>query len=366
MKKNLFLLFFSILIPFIFLELILFYFGKYQNLTKHNLSPSEAIYERSHSSIHYYKHPDLNYIIKNYYDQDGVKNNQKKITSEKKNIIGFFGDSFTENVGVNKDFEYSNILNNHLKNYNIVNYGVGGYSADQVFIRFLKYKQHDIKYIFYLIMPGDEVFSTKSIFTENGDYYIDKPNLNLFFRFIGKLNSTYFFLEGYYKIKSLLNASYSKINVENFNSILSNKIYHKFYHKSLDNCENQASENKNKKHFNCKKKLLNLLKIFNKEAELNNAKFFVLVYPDSNFISSFEKIISMEENNISYFILDKNLAYNEKLIFKNPTDFHWNEYGNIFYAKNISKIFSQINLSNKKIDFIDYLKKVDLFYENYE
>ena len=47
-------------------------------------------------------------------------------------------------------------------------------------------------------MPGDEVFSTKSIFTENGDYYIDKPNLNLFL-VIGKLNSTYF-LEGYYKV----------------------------------------------------------------------------------------------------------------------------------------------------------------------
>ena len=59
-----------------------------------------------------------------------------------------FGDSFTENIAVYKDFEFSNILNQKVKNYKFVNYGVGGYSADQVFIRYLKYQDHDIKYIF--------------------------------------------------------------------------------------------------------------------------------------------------------------------------------------------------------------------------
>ena len=180
MKKNFFLLLFSILIPFIFLEIALIFFDKFPNLTNQNLIPSKALYERSISSVHYYKHPDIDYIIQNKYDRDGVKNNKTQTTSEKKNIIAFFGDSFTENVGVDTKFEFSNILNNLISDYNIVNYGIGGYSADQVFIRFLKYKHHDIKYIFYLLMPGDEVFSTKSKFYDNGTYDIHEPNLNIF------------------------------------------------------------------------------------------------------------------------------------------------------------------------------------------
>ncbi len=364
MKKNFFLLLFSILIPFIFLEIALISFDKFPNLTNQNLIPSEALYERSVSSVHYYKHPDLDYIIQNKYDRDGVKNSKTQTTSEKNNIIAFFGDSFTENVGVNTKFEFSNILNNLISDFNIVNYGIGGYSADQVFIRYLKYKHHDIKYIFYLLMPGDEVFATKSEFNDNGTYNIHEPNLNTFFRLVGKLRLTYFFIDGYYRLKSLINESYSKTNIKNYNLILSNKLYQKFYHKNFDNCKNFPLKKDSKININCQKKLLNLLKTFNKEAKLNDIQFFVLVYPDSNFISFFKETINMEKNKINYFILDRNLAYNQKMIFKNPNDFHWNEHGNIFYVQNILKIFSKINLNNKSINLNDYQKKIDLFYEN--
>ncbi len=360
MKKNFFLLLISILIPFIILEIALIFFGKFQNLTNQNLIPSETLYERSVSSSLYYKHPDLDYTIQSNYDRDGVKNNKTVSTSEKKNIIAFFGDSMTENVGVNTKFEFSNILNNLISNYNIANYGIGGYSADQVFIRFLKYKHHDIKYIFYLLMPGDEIFSTKSEFNDDGTYNIHEPNLNIFFRLIGKLRLTYFFIDGYYRLKNLINKSYSITNTKNYNSILSNKLYQIFYHKGLNNCRFTIHADK----VNCQKKLLNLLKIFNKEAKLNNIEFFVLVYPDLNFISYFKETLNMKKNEINYFILDNNLAYNKKMIFKNPNDTHWNEYGNIFYAQNILNIFSKINLNNKIINLNEYQKKIDLFYEN--
>lgn len=36
-----------------------------------------------------------------------------------------------------------------IKNYEIVNYGIGGYEIDSIFLRYNKYKDHDInKYIF--------------------------------------------------------------------------------------------------------------------------------------------------------------------------------------------------------------------------
>tara|TARA_Y100000816_G_scaffold291895_1_gene284858 strand:+ start:1522 stop:2622 length:1101 start_codon:yes stop_codon:yes gene_type:complete len=364
MKKNLILLVSSILIIIFVLEFYLKFFGKYQNLTQHNLRPSEAIYERAQSSLHNYKHPDLNYKIQNYYDSEGVKNFDKTITSSKKNIIGMFGDSFTENIGIDKKFEYSNILNQNLENYNIVNYGVGGYSADQVFIRYLKYKHHDIKYIFYLLMPGDEGFSTKSKFYADGSFVIYQPKLNMFFQAIGKLNITYFFIDSYYIMKSIFSDSYSSNKIENYNSIFTNKIYKKFYHKDLNKCKHLTDKIKNKNYEDCKLNLLNLLKIFQSQAETNNIKFYVLVYPDPDFIIFFQEVLKIEKNNITYFILDFELINNKKLIFKNPFDPHWNEYGNIVYANNLLNIFAELSLENKKIDLNKFFKKVDTFYAN--
>ena len=275
-----------------------------------------------------------------------------------------FGDSFTENIGVDKKFEYSNILNKNIENYNIVNYGVGGYSADQVFIRYLKYKHHDIKYIFYHIMPGDEGFSTKSKFYSDGTFIIDKPKLNVLFQAIGKLNITYFLVDSYYVLKSILSDSYSSNETGNYSSILSNKIYKQFYHQDLKKCKHLQKKIEYKDFVDCKLGLFNLLKIFQSEAELNKIEFYVLVYPDPNFIYFFEEVLKMEKNNISYFVLDFELANNKKLIFKNPKDFHWNEYGNIIYANNLQKIFSQVGLESKKIDINKFFKKVDTFYAN--
>ncbi|WP_440643265.1 hypothetical protein [Candidatus Pelagibacter sp. HIMB123] len=364
MKKNLILLASSILIIIFLLEFYLKFFGKYQNLTKHNLSPSEAIYERSHSSNHNYKHPDINYIIQNYYDVDGVKNFEKTPTSSKKKIVGMFGDSFTENIGVDKEFEYSNILNQNIENYNIVNYGVGGYSADQVFIRYLKYKHHDIKYLFYLLMPGDDGFSTKSKFYSDGKYIIDQPKLSLFFQAIGKLNITYFLVDSYYFLKSILSDNYSSTETGNYNSILSNKIYEQFYHQDLKKCKHLQKKIEYKDFVDCKLGLFNLLKIFQSETENNNIEFYVLVYPDPNFVNFFEEVLKLEKNNISYFVLDSELVNNKKFIFKNPFDKHWNEYGNIVYAKNLQNIFSKLGLDSKKIDINKFFKKVDTFYAN--
>ena len=86
MKKKIVLLIFSILLPIILIEILLNFNGKYKNLTSTKLIPSDSIYERPSSSIQKQKHPDLKYIINNYFDEDGVKNFTNTKTSNKKNI----------------------------------------------------------------------------------------------------------------------------------------------------------------------------------------------------------------------------------------------------------------------------------------
>ena len=237
MHKNIFLLFFSILFSLLVMELFLFIFGKYDNLVINNLEPSPAIYERAHTSIQRHKHPDLNYVIINKFDSDGVKNFGDIITSDKKNIIGIFGDSMVENIAVDNKFEFSTLLDQTLKNYKVVNYGTGGYSADQIFIRYLKYKNHDLKHVFYLFTHGDKIFQTKSTFNDDGSYLINYPELNNFYNTIGKIRLTYLVVDSYFLFKNIFNTNFTLSSEKNYKSILANKIYKKFYSKDYQICD---------------------------------------------------------------------------------------------------------------------------------
>jgi len=361
MKKNILLIIFSVISTFFLLEIILSLSGKYKNLTDIKLTPSDAIYERPHSSIQKHKHPDLNYILTNYFDKDGVKNFEEIQTSKKKNIIAIFGDSFTENIAIDKKFEYSNVINNHINDYKVVNYGVGGYSADQVFIRYLKYKNHDIKHVFYFFMPGDIGFSTNIKFFDDGKYVLNKKKINSIYQLIGKFNLTYFAIDSFYIIRSILRKNHTTVDPENYNSILANKIYAKFYTKNLKRCiDNKES---------CNKNFINLLKTFKKEVEKNNSKFHLLIYPNKQHISDFKNILKATDTKFNYYILNGNLEYNysnrrHKYQFKN--DGHWNEYGNVLFADNLIKIFNDLDIESKKMNYDNIYKEIDLFYNQHK
>ena len=360
MKKNLILLFFTIIFSIIFIEFILSISGKYKNLTKNKLKPSDAIYERPSLSMQNNKHPDLNHIIVNTFDKDGVKNFNQTPTSQKKNIIGIFGDSMTENITVDPKFEFTSLINKKLNNHTIVNYGIGGYSADQSFIRYLKYKDHDLKHVFLFLLPGDEGFSTKSTFSDNGEYKIHKTKLSIFYQIIGKLNLTYFVLDSFYNIRYLLKRDHAKIDAINYNSVLANKINRRFYNKDLIHCHLTPNF--------CEKNLSNLLKIFKKEVEKNNAKFHILVFPEDNYISYLSKIIKDTGEDFNFYILDKKLNVvrteltrtSKELVFIN--DAHWNEYGNLAFANNLLNIFNKIGIKLDSLKLNITTEDIDFFY----
>lgn len=366
MLKKIFLLFFSLFLSLIFIEIYLKFLGRYDNLTKNNLKPSQAIYERAHSSIQNHKHPDINYTIINYYDKSGVKNFDQIDTSKKKNIIGIFGDSFAENIAIYKDFEYSYLLDKRTEDFNVVNYGIGGYSADQVFIRYLRYKKHEIKYVFFLLMPGDQGFSTKSKFENDGKFKIDTPKLNSFYHFLGKLNLTYFFIDTYYFFKSKISQNYTLTHLDNYNSVLANKIYKKFYHSDLKNCKDNFKSQKDFINDICAKNLINLLHIFRNKVVENGSKFYVLIYPNLKHIEYFNRIIYDEKNDFNFYILNKKLGFgstvnNRKINFEN--DAHWNEYGNVFFAKNLLEIFDEVGIKTTNLNIDKIYNKIDEFYK---
>lgn len=354
MKKNLILLFFSTFLVLLFFEFILELNGKYINLKNSKLVSSYSIYSRPLNSFQKYKHPDLDYIIKNYFDSDGVKNYfNDTITSKKKNIVGIFGDSFSENIGVDPDFEFSNILNREVIDYKIVNYGVGGYNIDQAFIRFLENKHHDLKYVIYFLY-NDRQFSKDLIsFDKDGQYKIKTIELNYIAQLLGKLNLSYFFLDSFYRIRSNFFSNHELVDINNYSKIIANKI-------ALAKMNKQQRTDNN---------FINILSAFKNESENIGAQFFVIIYPDNKNIEYFKKAISDKNLNIKYYILDSTLHNNKNLFFVN--DAHWNEYGNLAFASNLREILIENGIkfnnnfynSNKKVinNFYTKYKNVNLF-----
>lgn len=340
MKKNFTLFIFSIFFSIFIIEIFLKVTGLYSDLSNAVLEPSDSIYEKPKNAIQKHKHPDVDYVITNYFDFDGVKNFKKITTSKKKNIIGIFGDSFTENYAIDFKFEFSNILNTNIIDYEIVNYGVGGYQAEQVFLRYIKYKNHDLKYVFYFFMPGDQESYKLLTFDNNGKYMINKIKVNPVFQILGKLNITYLSIDVFLKLRSLIYDDYSLMEKNNYAQMLANKIARN---------QNKESSGYDLNHF------AQLIQLFQKTTESNNAKFYVILYPDKNHINYFQQAIELLNLKIDYFILDDSLINNKKLQFKN--DDHWNEFGNLEFARNI-KYFLNNNL---KINFTndDNYKKVE-------
>lgn len=344
--RNVILFFTSIFFSFVIIEFSLRAFGMYSNLANTKLVASDAIYERPKNSYQKQKHPDVNYVVTNYYDFDGVKNNTSLTTSKKKNIIAFFGDSFTENVAVDPIFEFSNMLKKKIKNYEIVNYGIGGYEIDSIFLRYNKFKDHDIKYIFYLYFPGDENLSKIIKFDENNNLIISKIKINYFYQLIGRLNITYLAIDSFYIFRSFLYSNHSVINVDNYNQILANKI----------------AKSKQQKPQAELDEFFNILKKFQEVAELNQVNFTVLVFPTKGSIEFFNTFIKNKDYKINYVILNEELNNNPKLRFKN--DPHWNEYGNLEYAKNLYEIFIKKNLNvNELSNFSIEKNSIDSFYQ---
>jgi hypothetical protein len=346
--KNLGLVIASLLLSILLIEIILKIQNKYNYLTKNELIASDSVYERPFNSKQKHKHPDLNYIIQNYFDMDGVKNFSKIETSQKKNLIGMFGDSFIENIAVDRIFEYSTLLNENINNYQVINYGIGGYSAELAFLRYLKYQdKHDLKYVFYMFFPGDQKSKSLINFHKNGSFEVKKNKINLFIKLISKLNLTYFLIDIFYKIRSFLFEDHSLIDINNYSQVLANRIAKKNYNELKEDSEY----------------FYKLLNAFQNEVKKNNGKFFVIIFPDKNNINYFEKTIKNYNLKINYFILDSELAYSKELFFIN--DGHWNEKGNLLFAKNLEKIFDNSGIHfNKKIDENIIIFNINNYYKN--
>ena len=350
---------FSTILGLIIFEFFLNIYGKYSNLSKNELVISSSLYEKPKSSTLINKHPDLDILIKNKFDEDGVRNHDKIRTKNKKNIIAFFGDSHTENINISDEFQFITLLDKYFDKKNFVNYGVGGYSLDQIFIRYLNFQKHDIDHVYYVFCSNDansSIVKNNLIKYKNDDYEILKPKFNVLERAIGKLNLTYFLIDVYYNLRAIIFKNHTNIDISNY----SKKLTEKLYYKSLEKKNTTYEDIDRLNLFN------KILKTFKNEVIKNNAKFSIIILPFKEENDIFDKTI-FEKND--YDIINLYTSYKEisdnlrdRIIFKN--DSHMNEYGNLFvYQLLKEKILNE--KSTKDFEYENGIKiKIDNLYLN--
>lgn len=170
--------------------------GRYEHLVKAPLVASNTIWERPPHSVEEMRHPDVDVMVETRTDAQGIRNHSTEPTETKENIIGVFGDSFTENRRVNDEFTFTSLLDGATRPAaRVVNYGVDGYGVDQAYLRYKKYETHDIRHVVYVFGANDlrNLYETglASIVPGQEDVTFSVPAARPIYRLLGRLRLTY-------------------------------------------------------------------------------------------------------------------------------------------------------------------------------
>ena len=352
-SQNLALTIFAVIFSLVGAEIALRLDGRYHDLASRELIPSPAIWEPIANQIEYVKHPDLGVPLEIRYDKDGVRNHSEPSTSEKRNIVGFFGDSFTENRRVENRYSFTSILDGAARpGARVVNYGVDGYGLDQSYLRYKKYERHDIQHVVYVFCENDlrNLYETGlTEVTQNGNIAFVPAKDNHLYRLIGRLHVTYLTISAYYQARALFNAKWKWKRVgpvkwganhglhrARFEDQYASLITMNFLSPAPSLATSQLS-----------RKFLLLLEKWKHEVEISNRTFSILVLPWKINDEVAAKLFHRFDGTVVY-----SNAYFENCqncIFQN--DGHWNEHGN--------ELIAQFILSNSAFPFRELFKIIE-------
>ena len=331
------------------------------------------IHSNPRNKIYYTTHPDTLQKHVLFRNNWGCRQNREFDELKKPNVIriGFYGDSFTENILMPSEYSLTEpldyMLNKTAKSFEIINYGTHGYGTDQVYLQYSSEdKYSDI--VIYLYTNNDILDLTTNELIEldknNKIFYKPFRGSSLLKRISRKYYLTYWVLER--RLKRSIHSS----------DLIDDDNYGKW---SRGETRKRRSNYKNKLDFSMMdEKTLKSVEIFKtillamKNDVKNNAGDFYVGFNPS-FDKSLRKqdmIIQQIVNDIGIETIDlyqkfsnekkinlapyKRLQNDEKYLinikFKN--DPHWNEEGNKLAAVYLFKFIStKLNMTTSD-DFI--------------
>ncbi len=122
------------------------------------------------------RHPDSGLYHSYYWNNLGMRQHRdfSEADIESAINIGFFGDSFTENVRIESQYSFNEpldyLLNLNQKPFNTLNLGVDGYGTGQSFLHYKSFRYAEkLDYVFYLFTDND----LRNIY-ETNLFYLDE------------------------------------------------------------------------------------------------------------------------------------------------------------------------------------------------
>jgi len=343
----------AVLLGGVIVEVILRVDGRYDDLTGDNFVPSAAIWDRGPNDRQSQRHPDLGYDVELIYNDLGIRNHagidKNYVENFKGNIVGFFGDSFTENRRIEDAFTFTSILQKSVDSDRtlILNLGVDGYGLDQSFLKYRSFPSRTIDDVFYVFFKNDlqNLYETQLFDFSDGNAITLRPRrIAWYVGILRRLHITYFLIESFYRLRALgggldlagddLGQKAANVGQRLFSRDGGrNERYHDRYADEMvsDLLSGHPSERTRRWAANFRR----LLEIWRREVEEDGGQFAVIVLPHRNgsavaralFASTFQGKVMFLGDHFEGDFAD----------YRFRKDPHWNEPGNLIAARIIGR-----------------------------
>lgn len=295
-------------------------------------------------------HPDTKKAFPLIYNNQGLRQGRDFTQSKSKGTIriGFYGDSFTENVGMRSQYSFSEPLDyylNKIGSYEVMNFGNSGYGTDQSYL-FLEetLDKLDIDHVFYVYCSNDFIDNlADDLFRINDEgklqYSVPKINNSPVKRIIRSLYTSYYLMSKFSIIKEFL----SKRLLLGFNTsdhwVPAEKSRRYAYSNIVEEFDNGIESPDVQR---ARDLLLKLVLAMKDYTEIRD-KTFTLVTSTCGSQNHHDKLFSLfDKYEVSYFDLLGTLLKDrtvESLRFEN--DGHWNEDANRLVARELFNYFGR-------------------------
>ena len=230
------------------------------------------------------RHPDTGKKHRVIHNSLGLRQHREfgKIKNPDVVRIGFFGDSYTENLRMAVQYSFTEpldyLLNRTGKKYEVLNIGTDGYGTDQSYLAYLDGAQnYNLDIVFYVFYENDliEIMANDLCYiNKNDELSFRSYNDNLIYSILRRFYVTYLIIEAYKPFQEVLYWD-THMNYRNY-QYANRKLLEKSYEYIL--LEGDNINSKLSKSFSL---FSSLLRKWRTETDKRNQLFFVALLPIS-------------------------------------------------------------------------------------
>jgi hypothetical protein len=354
------LVFLSVLVAGVMAEICLrVFFPRYQYAaeSQYNLD-AFRIWSRKANARSMRSHPDTGVTHPIIYNNLAMRQHRQITRADLESAvnIGFFGDSYTEDIRLAAQYSFTEpldyLLNTSGRRFNVLNFGVDGYGTDQSYL-YYKYSPYakSLDYVFYVMCGNDirDIYENKLFsLSETGALVRShRPETPWWLQFASRLYLTYFILDVRLRLITPEETSFRRALEQKYVEahIRSERD------KRLHSKRGVAIERDMYKRIRRRQEdpeLQRVIAIFGQileqwrqDVEANGARFYVVLLPDGR-ANTLRKIVDPDFALIDLHKLFQSAIpdYHYKQV-RFANDPHWNELGNLIAAVQLYRVLEQ-------------------------